>query len=114
VAGKIGGYISGYMTTIKYAQQENANAPRAYNLSQSFPNPFADLTNIRFRLPSSGFVTLKVYDMLGQEVETLLNGDHAAGDYRLQWNPLNLPNGVYLYRLRTGNFVETRKLVLLK
>lgn len=114
VTGKIGGYSSGYMTTIKYTQQENANAPRAYNLSQSFPNPFADLTNIRFRLPSPGFVTVKVYDVLGQEVETLLNGTQGAGDYRLQWNPVNLPNGVYFYRLQTGDFVETRKLVLLK
>jgi uncharacterized delta-60 repeat protein len=114
VTGKSGGYNSGYMTTIKYTQQENANAPAAYNLSQSFPNPFADLANIRFRLPSSGVVTLKIYDVLGQEVETLLNGDQRAGEYRLQWNPLNLPNGVYFYRLQAGDFVETKKLVLLR
>jgi hypothetical protein len=114
VAGRIGGDNSGYITMIKYTQEENSNTPRAYNLSQSFPNPFADLANIRFRLPSSGFVTLKVYDVLGQEVETLLNGTQSAGDYRLQWNPINLSNGVYFYRLQAGDFIETKKLVLLR
>ncbi|MGH7494713.1 MAG: T9SS type A sorting domain-containing protein [bacterium] len=60
------------------------------------------------------FISLKVYNLLGQEVGTLVDGHHASGEYRFQWNPVHLPNGVYVYRLQAGEFVETQKLVLLK
>jgi hypothetical protein len=55
-----------------------------------------------------------VYDLLGEELETLLDGSYGGGDYRMEWRPRNLPNGVYFYRLQAGDFIETRKLVLLR
>jgi uncharacterized delta-60 repeat protein len=114
VTGRIGGYDSGYITTIKYIQDENGSAPHTFNLSQSFPNPFTKLANIRFRLPSASFVTLKLYNLFGQEVETLIAATLSTGDYRVQWNPVNVPSGVYVYRLQAGGSSETKKLVLIR
>lgn len=114
VTGRIGGGQSGYITTIKYTQDDLLNAPRNFDLSQSFPNPFTAVTNIRFRLQNPSLISLKVYNLVGQEIETLVNGFRSAGEYRFQWNPVNLPNGVYLYRLQAGDFVETKKLIFLR
>jgi hypothetical protein len=88
--------------------------PRGFLLSQNYPNPFNPSTVINYQLASAGKVSLKVYDLLGREVATLVNGMKAAGNYSATLNAGNLPSGVYFYRLQTGSFNSTKKLVLLK
>jgi hypothetical protein len=88
--------------------------PNTFKLSQNYPNPFNPTTTISFSLPSKSFVSLKVFDALGREVSTLVSKELTAGSYSQEWNAVNLPSGVYFYRLQAGNYNETRKLVLLK
>jgi hypothetical protein len=85
-----------------------------YELYQNYPNPFNPSTTINYSLPKSGLVTLKVYDILGREVKTLVNTYKAAGSYDVSFNASNLASGIYIYQLKSGNFVSTKKLVLLK
>ena len=89
-------------------------APNNFALFQNYPNPFNPTTNISYQLPITGNVTLKIYDMLGREIATLVNEVKEPGTYELKWNAANLPSGIYLYKLNAGNFAQTRKLVLLK
>ncbi len=83
-------------------------------LFQNYPNPFNTSTQIRFNLVESGPVTLKVYNILGQEIETLLSETKTTGDYIIQWQPGSLPNGVYLVCLKAGEFVHTKKMLYYK
>jgi len=83
-------------------------------LEQNYPNPFNPNTTISFSIPELAFVTLKVYDVLGNEVATLLNEQKPAGTYKAQFDASNLSSGMYLYKLQAGSFVETKKMVLLK
>jgi hypothetical protein len=88
--------------------------PLTYLLRQNFPNPFNPSTNISFSLPTRSFVSLKVIDLLGREVATIISEEMSAGSYSRQWNANNLTSGVYFYRLQAGSFAETKKLILLK
>jgi len=95
----------------------NNLVPLEYNLSQNFPNPFNPATVIDYALPENSFVSLKVYNSLGQEVSNLVNENKQAGTYHVNFNASGLPSGVYYYILRAGNnneFVKTNKMVLLK
>ena len=85
-----------------------------FSLEQNYPNPFNPSTLINYQIPNSGFVSLKVYDIIGNEVATLVNKQQTAGNYSVQFNASGLPSGVYLYRLQAGSRVETRKMTLLK
>ncbi len=85
-----------------------------FALKQNYPNPFNPSTNIEFSITKTAFVTLKIYNQLGQEVTTLVSDKLAAGSYMYEWNASNLASGVYLYRLEAEEFVETKKLVLLR
>jgi len=85
-----------------------------YNLYQNYPNPFNSTTTFKFSLTSQQFVTLKIFDVLGRELQTLVNELKTAGRYELPWNAANLTSGVYYYRLQAGDFVQTRKMILLK
>ena len=87
--------------------------PSAYALMQNFPNPFNPTTTIRYDLPRATKVSLKVYDVLGREVATLAHDHLNAGHYQVQWNA-NVASGIYFYRLQTEEFVETKKMILLK
>jgi hypothetical protein len=89
-------------------------SPNQMTLYQNYPNPFNPITTIRFDLPKSSFVTLKIFDVLGREVTTLINEKKSAGEYTVKWNSKGLPSGMYLYQLKAGNFIETKKLVLQK
>jgi len=91
-----------------------AAIPRVFSLSQNYPNPFNPMTTIEFGLPKEVKVSLKVYDALGSEVETIVNEKMEPGYYKYQWNASSLASGVYFYRLTAGNFVSTKKLLLLK
>ena len=88
--------------------------PTALALYQNYPNPFNPATTIRYALPSTGIVTLKVYDMLGRDVATLVNGVQEAGYKSVQWNVGTLSSGVYLYRLTVGGWTSVRKLLVMK
>ena len=89
--------------------------PTVYSLSQNYPNPFNPQTTISYSLPSAGFVTLKVYDMIGHEVTTLIQGKkETAGNHFKTFNAGNLPSGIYFYRLQTDKFSETKKMILIK
>ena len=87
---------------------------RHFSLSQNYPNPFNPNTVISFRLPVIGFVTLKVYDILGREVVTLVNEEKPAGEYEVEFDGSALTSGIYFYRLKAGEFSETKKMILLK
>ena len=89
-------------------------APSVYQVSQSYPNPSNPNSKIDYLLPVSGLVTLKVYDMLGKEVVTLVNENKDAGYYTVDFNGSSLASGVYYYRLSSGNFNETKKMILVK
>lgn len=94
--------------------------PVEYRLFQNFPNPFNPGTIIRYQIPEAGFVSLKVYDILGREVATLVNEEKTAGSYEVEFNTQQttfnkqLASGVYFYRLQAGNFIQTRKMVLIR
>ena len=86
-----------------------------YSLSNNYPNPFNPSTIIEYSLPQYGFVTLRIYDMLGREIATLVNEEKPAGNYKFEFEASNLASGVYYYHITVGNeFVETRKMILLK
>ncbi len=89
-------------------------APAEFSLGQNYPNPFNPSTTIEYFLPQSSRVVLKVYDVLGKEIRTLVDGKQAAGRYRVQLDGKNLPGGMYFYRIQAGGFVQTKKLTLLK
>ena len=88
--------------------------PDQYLLSQNYPNPFNPETTIRFSLPEQNTVTLKIYDLMGSEIETLLNTQMQAGNHQVRWSAKHVPSGIYLYRLQAGAYSNTRKLILQK
>lgn len=92
----------------------NSNRVPQFYLAQNYPNPFNPETIICYAIPTDEIVTLKIYNLLGNEIETLVNRKQSPGEYELQWNPIGLPSGVYVYRLKAGEFVTTRKLVLVR
>ncbi|MFC2093895.1 T9SS type A sorting domain-containing protein [Bacteroidota bacterium] len=93
-------------------QNISTEIPSSFSLSQNYPNPFNPTTNIRFDLPRSGSVKLVVFDALGREVATLVNEKLAPGTYEVDWNGSEYPSGVYFYRIQAGDFVETKKMLL--
>ncbi|MFC1569306.1 SMP-30/gluconolactonase/LRE family protein [bacterium] len=94
--------------------KETATTPDEFALFQNFPNPFNPITMIRYDLPKSDLVSLKVYDLLGKEIETLVNGEQSAGVYHIYWEPKGLSSGIYLYCLKTEEFVHTQKMIFQK
>ena len=88
--------------------------PIDYVLFQNYPNPFNPTTTIRYSIPQSSNIVIKVFDILGKKIETLVNTLKPAGNYEVTWNAVNLPSGIYFYQLRAGSFTDTKKMVLLK
>jgi photosystem II stability/assembly factor-like uncharacterized protein len=88
--------------------------PTSFSLQQNFPNPFNPTTTINYSIPKSCFISIKVYDILGREVTTLVSENKPIGNYSVQFNAAKLTSGVYFYRMQAGDFVQTKKLVLLK
>jgi len=90
------------------------NLPKTTSLLQNYPNPFNSYTIICFNCTVSNFVTLKVYDLLGKEIETLINGHILAGEYKVKWTAKGISSGIYFYKLQADEYTETRKLILQK
>jgi len=88
--------------------------PRQFGLKQNYPNPFNPSTTIKYELPKSSLVTLTVYDLLGREVSVLVNERRDAGVHEVKFEGSSLASGVYFYRLQAGDFVQSRKLMILK
>ena len=88
--------------------------PQTFSLAQNYPNPFNPSTTISFSLPSQSFVSLKVFDIVGREVATIVSEEMPAGAYTRQWNAAKMSSGIYFYRLQAGSYTQTKKLVLLK
>jgi len=99
---------------VELIENDVSNPPETYLLSQNYPNPFNPATRIKFKLPKTGIVTIKIYDILGREVATLLNGRKERGEHMVSWNAENYPGGVYLYRLISGDYTQTRKMAVLR
>jgi hypothetical protein len=95
-------------------QNLQSELPKQYYLSQNYPNPFNPVTKINFAIPRSGLVVLKVYDILGKEVATLVNDVKHAGSYLIDFNGSALSSGIYFYRLESNGYVNTKKMMLIK
>jgi hypothetical protein len=104
-------YQSAVLTGVKLA---NNTQPNVYKLSQNYPNPFNPTTNISYAIPVSGNVSLKVYNILGQEVATVFQGFQKSGSYIANFDASRLASGVYFYRLQAGQFSQTKKMMYLK
>ncbi len=102
-------------TTITSIESNNdSELPTNFTLEQNYPNPFNPSTTIRFSIPNTGNVSLKIYDLLGQEILTLVNEQLSAGSYNVNFNAGELTSGIYFYRIETGSFTATKKLMLVK
>lgn len=105
-----------YSGTFEYSTEVEVNFIYAndFKLSQNYPNPFNPSTTIEYQIPQSSFVTIKVYDVIGSEIITLVNEEKSAGIHEVNFEPKNLTSGLYLYKISAGGFEQTRKMLLLK
>jgi len=94
--------------------KEDLVTPKEFSLSQNYPNPFNPSTVIKYQLPISSQVTIKVYDILGDEITTLVNEEKPTGFYEVEFNASRLSSGFYVYKISAGNFVSTKKMMLMK
>jgi photosystem II stability/assembly factor-like uncharacterized protein len=108
------GYILTTSKNIIVSTQDNFLKEKLLNLKQNYPNPFNPTTKINYQIPELSFVTLKVYDVLGNEIATLVSEEKPAGSYEVEFSAMGLPSGIYFYKLQAGSFIETKKMVLLK
>jgi hypothetical protein len=99
---------------ISEVNDSHEQIPTHFFVEQNYPNPFNPLTTFSFKLPAQHFVSLKIFDIMGKEVTTIFSEELPAGNYSKQWNAVNIPSGVYFYRLQAGSFTKTKKLMLLK
>lgn len=104
------------MAEMRKPEQDPSGAPKAhdYGLDQNHPNPFNPVTTISFTIPSSQNVSLKVYDVSGREVATLVNGPRPAGRHDVSFEAFNIASGIYFYRLRAGEYFATKKMIVVR
>ncbi|MCU0372421.1 MAG: C25 family cysteine peptidase, partial [Ignavibacteria bacterium] len=102
------------INTMTGTQHVSTELPKEYSLMQNYPNPFNPVTKINFALPKQGFVSLKIYDVLGREVSTLVNEVRQAGAYSVDFDASHLSSGVYFYRLESGSFSDIKRMILVK
>lgn len=108
------GTVGQFPEGVASIEEISSITPNDYTLSQNYPNPFNPSTSINFAIANSEFVTLKIYNILGSEVATLVNETLAAGSYKFNFDASNLASGIYLYELKAGNFAQIKKMNLLK
>ncbi len=119
VSGTTSYFKSVQFTTIKYSQtitgiSQPLKTVKGFSLYQNYPNPFNPVTTINYQLPQANYVELTIYNVSGQKVATLVSGKQIAGKYQVRFNANNLPSGTYIYQLKAGNFIQTKKMILLK
>jgi hypothetical protein len=102
------------VTLLNSTAVSEGELPDMYTLKQNYPNPFNPSTTITFSIGTYSYISLRVYDVLGREVATIVSEKLPAGNYSRQWNAAKMPSGIYFYRLQAGSFTETKKLVLLR
>lgn len=96
------------------AEEPGNTIPSEYSLKQNYPNPFNPVTRISYSIPVKSFVTVKIFDILGREIQTLVNDSRLPGNYSVEFNGSGLPSGVYFYHLSAGTYSETKKMILVK
>jgi len=94
--------------------EEEGSLPESHLLSQNYPNPFNPTTKINYSISQTGIVTLTVFDVLGNEIASLVNEEKSTGNYEFTFDTAGLPSGIYFYKLQTGSFTETKKMILLR
>jgi len=110
-----GGFRLNWMQfSLSTGVEEHASAPQRFQLFPNYPNPFNPSTTIKYQVPKTSLVTLRVFDILGREIAFLVNEEKPAGTYNIQWDASTRSSGVYFYRLHAGSFIETKKMILLK
>jgi len=112
--GSIPSSVTYYAQTVTGISEYSNFVPNSFQLFQNYPNPFNPGTTIQYSIPNASFVELKVFDLLGRELCVLVNKKQEAGTYQVQFDGQNLPAGLYFYRLQTGEFCETKKMVIVK
>lgn len=95
-------------------EENKSILPTKFELSQNYPNPFNPSTTIKYQVPQNSFVNVSVFDILGNQVKTLVNEEKAAGSYDLKFDASNIPSGVYFYKIQTSSFTQTKKMILMK
>jgi photosystem II stability/assembly factor-like uncharacterized protein len=115
-AAYIGGPIATgeFLMGVTSADDDENNLPDEYSLEQNYPNPFNPVTIIKYALPEEALVTLKVYNIIGEEIATLIDEVKQPGNYSLKFDAANLPSGAYFYRMQGGNFTQVRKMIITK
>lgn len=103
-----------YLSLPTDLEEETANQPVVFALAQNYPNPFNPATNIKYSVPETGFVTLKIYDVMGREISTLVNKQMNTGNYEVTFNASSLSSGVYIYSLKAGNKIISKKMMMIK
>ena len=111
ITPKVDGHSNGKDITSKNLEKD---IPTTYGLAQNYPNPFNPSTTIYYQLPKDGFISLKVFDIVGNEVKTLVNGYRSAGNYSINFDASNLSSGIYFYQIKTNNYFAVKKMMLLK
>ena len=99
---------------VSVEDENTLQAPVSFNLYQNYPNPFNPSTSIQYAISSKQFIALKVYDLLGREVATLVDEYKAAGSYEVKFDATQFSSGIYFYKLQAGSFAETKKMILLR
>jgi hypothetical protein len=102
------------ITPLTGAGNNSSSIPGTYSLSQNYPNPFNPVTQVKYDLPKEGFVTLKVYDVLGREVSKLVNEVKTPGSYIVDFDGTSFSSGVYFYRLEVNGFSDVKRMMLIK
>ncbi len=105
---------SGRKNPKKIISDQSSDVPLVYSLEQNYPNPFNPTTQINYSIKEAGRVQLKIYDILGKEIATLVNENKEAGNYSIDFNAAELPSGVYIYQLTTPGFSQARKMIVTK
>jgi len=110
----ISGFLAYTSTIVTDVKDEQEIIPTVYKLNQNYPNPFNPSTVINYQIPEEGFVTLKIYDILGSEVKILVNENKPVGSYNIHFDASDLASGIYIYRLTAGSFISTKKMLMIK
>jgi hypothetical protein len=105
-------YITNEVTDV--GDDQGSLMPTEYRLEQNYPNPFNPTTTISYSIPKEGFVTLKVYNAIGEEIAIVVNEVKQVGNYSVTFDASNLPSGIYVYQLKVNSFIETKKMILMK